>query len=76
MFIHLHYIDTNESVVVNTDYIVTMFDTMCVDASEEPVTSLTISGYEGPVEVKESVTDIERLIDRDIVYSTLTTKCT
>lgn len=81
MFIHLHYIDTNESVVVNTDYIVMVFDNVYEDghyyADEPPMpgATLTISGHEGPVEVKESVADIERLMNRDRVYSTPTTKC-
>ena len=74
MFIHLHYIDTNESVVVNTDYIVTICDTE-YDDSPTPGAILIIFGHEGPVEVKESVADIERLMKRDRVYSTPTTKC-
>ena len=39
MFIHLHYIDTNESVVVNTDYIVMVFDNVYEDGhyyADEP----------------------------------------
>lgn len=63
MFIHLHYADTNESVVVNTDYIVMVFDTM-YDASPIPGATFTIFGHEGPVEVKESVADIERLMNQ------------
>lgn len=68
MLIHLHYVDTNESVLVNTDAIVVISDNVYEDghyyADEPPIpgATLTISGHEGPVEVKESVADIERLI--------------
>lgn len=74
MFVHLHHIDTNESVVINTDYIVMVFENM-YDESVAGA-SLTVSGHEGSVDVKESFTDIERLLNQDRVYSTLTTKCT
>lgn len=70
MFIHLHSKETDKLFVVNTDYIVTI-----CDDSPMPGAILIIFGYEGPVEVKESVADIERLMNRDRVYSTLTTKC-
>ena len=40
-----------------------VFDTM-YDASTIPGATFTISGHEGPVEVKESVADIERLMNQ------------
>lgn len=70
MLIHLHYVDTNESVLVNTDAIVVISDNVYEDghyyADEPPIpgATLTISGHEGPVEVKESVADIERLMNQ------------
>lgn len=70
MFIPLHSKETDKLFVVNTDYIV-----MLCDDSPMPGATLTIAGHEGPVEVKESVADIERLMNRDRVYSTPTTKC-
>lgn len=60
MFIHLHSKETDKLFVVNTDYIVTI-----CDDSPMPGAILIIFGYEGPVEVKESVADIERLMNRD-----------
>lgn len=63
MFIYLHSKETDKPFVVNTDYIVTMCDT----DSPMPGAILIIFGYEGPVEVKESVADIERLMNRDRV---------
>lgn len=74
MFIHLHSKETDKLFVVNTDYIVTICDTE-YDDSPKPGAILIIFGYEGPIEVKESVADIERLMNRDRVYSTPTTKC-
>ena len=74
MFIHLHSKETDKLFVVNTDYIVTICDTE-YDDSPTPGAILIIFGNEGPVEVKESVADIERLMKRDRVYSTPTTKC-
>lgn len=74
MFIRLHIKETDELFVVNTDYIIRIFETV-YDALAVPSASLTIFGHEGPVEVKESVADIERLMKRDRVYSTPTTKC-
>lgn len=56
MFIHLHSKETDKLFVVNTDYIVTI-----CDDSPMPGAILIIFGYEGPVEVKESVADIDRL---------------
>lgn len=69
MFIHLHSKETDKLFVVNTDHIVTI-----CDDSPMPGSILIIFGYEVPVEVKESVADIVRLVNRDRVYSTLTTK--
>lgn len=74
MFIHLHSKETDKLFVVNTDYIVTICDTE-YDDSPTPGAILTIIRFAGPVEVKESVADIERLMNRDRVYSTPTTKC-
>lgn len=62
MFIHLHSKETDKLFVVNTDYIV-----MLCDDSPMPGAILSIFGHEGPVEVKESVADIERLMNRDRV---------
>lgn len=59
MFIHLHSKETDKLFVVNTDYIVTI-----CDDSPMPGAILIIFGYEGPVEVKESVADIERLMNQ------------
>lgn len=73
MFIRLHIKETDELFVVNTDYIIRIFETV-YDALAVPSASLTIFGCEGHVEVKESVAEIERLMSRDRVYSTLTTK--
>lgn len=73
MFIRLHIKETDELFVVNTDYIIRIFETV-YDALAVPSASLTIFGCEEHVEVKESVADIERLMNRDRVYSTLTTK--
>lgn len=70
MFITLHDIDTNESVIVNTANIVMVCDNVYEDghyyADEPPIpgATLTISGHEGTVEVKESVADIERLMNQ------------
>lgn len=70
MFITLHDIDTNDSVIVNTANIVMVSDNVYendpyyADEPPRPGATLTISGYEGPVEVKESVADIERLMDQ------------
>lgn len=70
MFITLHDIDTNDSVIVNTANIVMVSDNVYVndpyyaDEPPRPGATLTISGYEGPVEVKESVADIERLMNQ------------
>lgn len=66
MFIHLHSKETDKLFVVNTDYIVTICDTE-YDDSPTPGAILIIFGYEGPVEVKESCADIERLMNRDRV---------
>ena len=62
MFIHLHSKETDKLFVVNTEYIVTI-----CDDSSMPGAILIIFGYEGPVEVKESCADIERLVNRDRV---------
>ena len=62
MFINLHSKETDKLFVVNTDYIVTI-----CDDSPMPGAILIIFGYEGPVEVKESVADIVRLVNRDRV---------
>lgn len=68
MFITLHDIDTNESVIVNTANIVmvsdNVYETYYADEPPRPGATLIISGYEGPVEVKESVADIERLMNQ------------
>lgn len=70
MFITLHDIDTNDSVIVNTANIVMVSDNVYendpyyADEPPRPGATLTISGYEGPVEVKESVADIERLMNQ------------
>lgn len=70
MFIHLHDIDTNESVIVNTANIITVCDNVYeyghyyADEPPIPGATLTISGHEGPVEVKETVADIERLMNQ------------
>lgn len=74
MFIHLHSKETGKLFVVNTDYIVTMCDTV-YDDSPMPGTILTVIRFGEPVEVTESVADIERLMNHDRVYSTPTTKC-
>lgn len=66
MFIHLHSKETDKPFVVNTDYIVTMSDTVYAD-SPMPGTVLVIIRFERPVEVKESVADIVRLVNRDRV---------
>lgn len=50
MLIHLHSKETDKLFVVNTDYIVTI-----CDDSPMPGAILIIFGYEGPVEVEESV---------------------
>lgn len=63
MFIPLHSKETDKLFVVNTDYIVTI----CDDSPMPGGAILIIFGYEGPVEVKESVADIERLMNRDRV---------
>lgn len=63
MFIHLHSKETDKPFVVNTDYIVTMSDTV-YDDSPMPGTVLVIIRFERPVEVKESVADIERLMNQ------------
>lgn len=63
MFIHLHSKETDKLFVVNTDYIIRIFETV-YDALAVPSASLTIFGCESPVEVKETVTDIERLINQ------------
>ena len=63
MFIRLHSKETGKPFVVNTDYIVTMYDTV-YDESPMPGTILTVIRFEEPVEVKESVADIERLINQ------------
>lgn len=60
MFIHLHSKETDKLFVVNTDYIVTI-----CDDSPMPGALLTIIRFAEPVEVKESVADIERLMNRD-----------
>ena len=62
MFIHLHSKETDKLFVVNIDYIVTI-----CDDSPMPGSILIIFGYEVPVEVKESVADIERLMNHDRV---------
>lgn len=69
MFITLHDIYTNESVIVNTANIVMVCDNVYEDgyyADEPPIpgATLTISEHEGTVEVKESVADIERLMNQ------------
>lgn len=70
MFITLHDIDTNDSVIVNTANIVMVSDNVYVndpyyaDEPPRPGATLTISGQEGPVEVKETVADIERLMNQ------------
>ena len=66
MFIHLHSKETDKLFVVNTDYIVTICDTE-QDDSPTPGAILTIIRFAEPVEVKESVADIERLMNRDRV---------
>lgn len=73
MFIHLHSKETDKLFVVNTDHIVTICDTV-YDDSPTPGAILTLFRFAEPVEVKESVADIERLMHHDRVYSTLTTK--
>lgn len=60
MFVHLHSKETDKPFIVNTDYIVTMCDT----DSPMPGTVLVIIRFGEPVEVKESVADIERLINQ------------
>lgn len=62
MFINLHSRETDKLFVVNTDYIVTI-----CDDSPMPGAILTIIRFAEPVEVKESVADIERLMNRDRV---------
>lgn len=68
MFITLHDIDTNDSVIVNTANIVmvsdNVYETYYVDEPPRPGATLTISGHEVPVEVKETVADIERLMNQ------------
>ncbi len=66
MFIHLHSKETGKLFVVNTDYIVTICD-IVYDDSPVPGAILTIIRFAEPVEVKESVADIERLMNRDRV---------
>jgi len=62
MFITLHSKETDKPFVVNTDYIVTMCDTV-YDYSPTPGAVLVIVRIESPVEVKETVADIERLMN-------------
>ena len=62
MFINLHSKETDKLFVVNTDYIVTI-----CDDSPMPGAILTIIRFAEPVEVKESVADIVRLVNRDRV---------
>lgn len=70
MFITLHDIDTNESVIVNTANIVMVCDNVYEDghyyADEPPIpgATLTVSGYEHTIDVKETVADIERLMNQ------------
>lgn len=59
MFIRLHSKETDKLFVVNTDHIVTI-----CDDSPMPGSILIIFGYEVPVEVKESVADIVRLMNQ------------
>lgn len=66
MFILLHSKETDKLFVVNTDYIVTMCDTV-YDDSPVPGATLNIISFTEPVEVKESVADIVRLVNRDRV---------
>lgn len=61
MFIYLHSKETDKPFVVNTDYIVTMSDTVYDDSTMSGAV-LVIIRFGEPVEVKETVTDIERLM--------------
>ena len=63
MFSRLHSKETGNLFAVNTDHIVTICDTV-YDDSPTPGAVLTLFRFAEPVEVQESVADIERLMNQ------------